>query len=333
MCRIAENRVAQETSSTAAEPGRESQGSGEQAAARPGEVDIPMGFSTQSNLWQCGPYALMHALISLGVLVNEKEISRLAGTDASGTDELELARAAKEFGCKLRTVRHSDPDRARRALVRQLRRGIPCLLCIHQWRHWVAVVKEERGRFILLDSEEKAVLTIVSSEELSRLWGYHQKDEVSRNGNGSLYDLHPLVPRFRVRLRARFSISRARFLRRPENRGLARQWDKYLEDLLVLCRPANRLAVDVISLGEFLRRHGGMIVDQVAFWHGSIARAQAEKVLRNMRFVAATHGLVIPPNDVERVIAGLTAILTLWAGGKFGVSPIYEARKPRRKSK
>jgi len=292
-----------------------------------------MGFNTQPNLWQCGPYALMHALISLGVLVNEKEISRLAGTDASGTDEFQLARAAKEFSCRLRTVRYSDPDHARRALVRQLRRGIPCLLCIHQWRHWVAVVKEERGRFILLDSGKRAVLTIVSSEELSRLWVYHQKDEARRNGNGAVYDLHPLVPRFRARVRARFSISRARFLRRPENRELARRWDEYLEDLLVLCRPAAKLDADVISLGEFLRRHGGMIVDQVAFWHGAIARAQAEKVLRNMRFVAATHGLVIPPSDVERVIAGLTAILTLWAGGKYGVSRFYEARRPRRRSK
>jgi hypothetical protein len=292
-----------------------------------------MGFNTQPNLWQCGPYALMHALISLGVLVNEREISRLAGTDASGTDEYQLARAAREFGCRLRAARYSDPDRARRAIVRQLRRGIPCLICIHQWRHWVAVVKEERGRFILLDSEQRAVLTIVSSEELSRLWVYHEKEEAGDNGSGTLYDLHPLVPRFRVRLRARFSISRARFLRRPENRELARRWDEYLEDLLVLCRPAGRLDADVISLGEFLRRHGGMIVDQVAFWHGAIARPKAEKVLRNMRFVAATHGLVIPSGEVERVIAGLTAILTLWAGGKYGVSPFYEPRRPRRRSK
>ncbi len=292
-----------------------------------------MGFNTQPNLWQCGPYALMHALISLGVLVNEKEISRLAGTDASGTDEIQLARAAKEFNCKLRTVRYSDSDKARRALVRQLRRGIPCLLCIHQWRHWVAVVKEERGRFILLDSEKRAVLTIVSGEELSRLWVYTRKRDERSRENETLYDLHPLVPRFRVHVRGRFSVSRARFLRRPENRDLARHWDEYLEDLLVLCRPAARLDVDVISLGEFLRRHGGMIVDQVSFWHGAIARAQAEKVLRNMRFVAATHGLVIPSSDVERAIAGLTTILTLWAGGKYGVSRFYEAHKPRRKSK
>ncbi len=320
-------------SRSAAYPGRGSELSGQQVTACPGRVDSSMGFDTQPNLWQCGPYALMHALISLGVLVSAKEISRIAGTDASGTDEFQLAKAAKEFNCRLRTMRYSDPDRARRALVRQLRRGIPCLLCIHQWRHWVAVVKEERGRFILLDSEERAVLTIVTYEELSRLWVYRQKDEVRKNGEDTLYDLHPLVPRFRVLLRGRFSISRARFLRRPENRELARRWEEYLEDLLVLCTPASRTDADVISLGEFLRRHGGMIIDQVAFWHGAIARAQAEKVLRNMRFVAATHGLVIPADDVAHVIAGLTAILTLWAGGKYGVSRFYEARRPRRKSK
>ncbi len=289
-----------------------------------------MGFDPQSNLWQCGPYALKHALIMLGVLVDERRISAIAGTDESGTDERQLARASRRFGCELRESRSTDPDEARRHLSEYLHRGIPCLICVHHWRHWVAIVKEQRGRFILLDSEDDAVLTIVTWRQLSQMWVYHAKGRGIRTPADTIFDLYAVVPRFRVQLRARFSLSRARFLRRPENRQLARGWDEYLQDLLEVCKPRTPLSENVISLGEFLRRHEGTIVDQVAFWHGKTARRALVKVLENMRFVADTYGLVIHHDDEKRSIAGLTAILTLWAVSRYGVGPVYQLKRRTR---
>jgi hypothetical protein len=287
-----------------------------------------MGFRTQPKKWQCGPYALMHALIILGVLVDEKEVLYLTETDSTGTDEMQLGRAARKLGCRLGAIRRYDPDKARKVLIRHLKRGIPCLICVHGWEHWVTAVKEERGKFILLDSEDDPVLSIVTWKELARSWVYRRrKSEIDDSKPATVYDLHPLLPEFRVRVRARFSMARARLLRRPENQDLAYRWDEYLSDLLVLCRPATKLDADVISFREFARRYGEMVLDQVAYWHGAISRPQAAKVLRNMRFVATTHGLVIPYSEVRRAIAGLTAILTLWASGKYGVSLIYGARK------
>jgi len=282
-----------------------------------------MGFDTQPNLWQCGPYALKHALIMLGVLVDEHRISRIAGTDASGTDEEQLARAARKYGCELSESRNTEPEEARRELADCLHRGIPCLMCVHQWRHWVAVVKEERGKFILLDSEDAAVLTICTWPQLRGIWGCRPKIAGVPEPDAEVFDLYPVVPRFRVQLRARFSLARARFLRRPENRDLARQWNEYLEDLLNVCTPRTPLSERVISLGEFLRRHEGMIVDQVAYWHGKAPRRALVKVLENMRFVADTHGLVVRHDDEKRTIAGLTALLTLWAVRRGGVGPVY----------
>jgi hypothetical protein len=286
-----------------------------------------MGFSTQPNFWQCGPYALKHALIMLGILVDERKITKVAGTDENGTDEKDLGRAARKFGCVLKEIRRDDPEEARRELVESLRNGNPCLICVHQWRHWVAIVKEEKGRFILLDSEDRAVLTIVGWERLMTIWGYRPKN---RRPSDILYDLYSLVPRFRVQTRARFSLARARFLRRPENRELARQWDEYLEDLLIICKPRTPLSENVISLGEFLRRHEAMIVSQIAYWHGRIEPKAVRKVLRNLRFVADMHGLVVHRDDEKRTIAGLTALLTLWAGSRYGVGPVYESRRNSR---
>jgi len=55
-----------------------------------------MGLYPQPNNWQCGPFALKHALIMLGKIVNEKDISRIAGAHWwGGADEIKLSRAAK----------------------------------------------------------------------------------------------------------------------------------------------------------------------------------------------------------------------------------------------
>ena len=142
-----------------------------------------MGFRVQPNLWQCGPYALKHALIMLGILVDERKITRIARSNGSGTDERSLARAARRFGCDLKEIRLEEPDDARKELTGFLRDGIPCLLCVHQWKHWVAVVKEEKGKFLLLDSEDAAVLTIVGWKELSTMWGfsYAQRRRAAQN--------------------------------------------------------------------------------------------------------------------------------------------------------
>ncbi len=286
-----------------------------------------MGFSTQPNFWQCGPYALKHALIMLGIIVDEKKITKAARADATGSNEKDLARAASQFGCRLKEVRKRDAREARASLVDYLRRGIPCLICINQWRHWVVIVKAERGKFILLNSEDAAVLTILTWDQLRSIWVFHPGTRNRENIKDTLFDLYPLLPNFRVQVKARFSIARAQFLRKRENRTLAQQWDEYLSDLLKLCKPRTPQSEYFISLGEFLRRHGGMILDQIIYWHGKIQRKAAEKLLRNMRFVADTHGLVVHTDDERRVIAGISTILTLWACSKYGVGPVYKARK------
>jgi len=283
-----------------------------------------MGLYPQPNQWQCGPFALKHALVALGISADEKAIAKIAGTNWwYGTDDIQLGKAVRHFDCKMLMIRRHDPERARRELIGYLRRGIPALLCVYEWGHWVTAVKAESGKFILLDSKDKAVLTIQSWPELKGNWVYHERDEHDRRHFETIYDFHPIVPLFRVHTKAKFSLARAKFLRRLKNRRLSRTWDDYVSDLLTLCTPRTPLSEKVISLGEFLRRHEQMILDQVDHWHGSINRRAAERILKNMHFVADTYGLVIRKEDEKRTIAGITSILALWAAAEFGVHPVY----------
>lgn len=284
-----------------------------------------MGIEPQPNLWQCGPFALKHALIALGIFAEESTITRIAGSRSKyGTDEEQLRRAARFYQCDLPMVRRHDPELARKDLVKYLRRGIPALLCVNDWNHWVAVVKSEDGRFILLDSQDKAVLTILTWTELKNRWVHSEQDEYDKEHWENLFDIHPVLPRFRVHTKAKFSIARAQYLRRPENARLSRYWDEYLADLMTIAKPRTPLSQKVISLGEFLRRHERMIVGQVDFWHGAINQRRAFKILKNLHFVADTYGLVIHDEDEKRTIAGITSILTLWATSRFGSPRVYE---------
>lgn len=259
------------------------------------------------------------------MLVDEKAISRIAGTNWwYGTDEIQLAKAARHFGAELLMIRRHNAEDARRELLDYLRKGIPSLLCVQDWSHWITAVKAEAGKFILLDSKDKAVLTILTWGQLKRIWVYRERDEHDPTFVRTIYDFHPVVPKFRVQTKARFSIARAKYLRRPENRMLSRHWDQFIEDLLTICKPRTPRSENVFSLGEFFRRHEAMIVDQVAHWHGEIVKRQARKLLKQMHFVADTYGLVIPEEDEKRVIAGITAILSLWAAAKYGVHPFYD---------
>ncbi|HQR18868.1 MAG TPA: hypothetical protein PK948_10875 [Gemmatimonadales bacterium] len=290
-----------------------------------------MGIYPQPNIWQCGPFALKHALVTLGVLKDEREISKLAGSHWwHGTDDLQLGRAARRFNCDLLMIRRHNERQARTELIRYLRRGIPVLLCVDEWSHWLTAVNVEQGKFILLDSREKKVVTIADWPTLRRMWVYHEDDEVDDTATHTYFDLHPVVPRVRRQTKAQFSLARARILRRAANRRLAELWDVYLGDLLVLCRTRTPLSRKVFSLGEFFRRHEEMIIEQVDYWHGNIDHRAAKNVLYNLHFVADTYGLVVPAGQEKRTIAGITAILSLWAAGAYGVQPVYGPRPRRR---
>lgn len=291
-----------------------------------------MGLYPQPNHWLCGPFALKHALIMLGILVDEREIARISGTHWwTGTDEVKLAKAARKYGVDMELVRKHDATRARRELVEWLRSGYPVLLCVREWEHWVTAVKEEQGRFIILDSLQKEVLSIYSWNQLKNLWVYHEEDEYDEETVHTVYDLHPVTPhRGAAKMQGKFTVARARYLRRLTNRDLAQRWDVYLDDLLVISRPRVARAERVFSLGEFFRRHETMILDQLDLWHGGIDRPAAKKILDNMHFVADTYGLVIHHEDEKRSIAAVSMLLAMWAAERYGVNPIYgSAKRPR----
>lgn len=289
-----------------------------------------MGIDRQPNDFSCGPWALKHALNVLGIIADPVGLSRLARTHwASGTDERRLARAARAHDCDMPLVRRLDPAAARKVMVKHLRGGYAVLVCVDEWEHWITVVSHSKGRFVALDSRCEPVVIILDWRELEARWAYQDEDEDGRSL--TVYDLFPVEPRFRREVHGHFSVARARALRRPENRDLALCWDRYVEDLLAICRPRSPHHVEPLTMGEFLRRNLDTLLQRVAYWHGGIERDQLRRVLRNLRFVADTYGMVIPAGMQRRALADVAILLTLWAAGHSPINPLYVPEPKRRR--
>jgi hypothetical protein len=283
------------------------------------------GFYPQPNEWTCGPFALKHALLALGRMVDVTQIAQTAKTHWwSGTDEIQLARAAREFECDLLLERRSDSEEARKLLVKFLHERTPVLLCVDEWTHWITVLRAEGNRFVVVDSNSDPLLCVRTWPQLRKWWSYKDVD-YSKTDPPVLYDLMAVVPRFRTTVKADFSVERVKFLRRPENRRLALHWNEYLEDLLEICRPPSVRIAQPLSMAEFLRRHAELLMTRVVYWHGDVNRDEVSRVLRDLRFVSETYGLVIPASMSRRALADLAIVISLWSCADRGVGPMFGA--------
>ena len=282
-----------------------------------------VGFYPQPNDWTCGPFALKHALVTLGRIVDEDQVSAHTRTHWwSGTDEIRLARAARAFDCDLKLVRTRDAERARTLLRGELRNRNPVILCVDGWEHWITAVRYEAGRFVLIDSNLDPVLDSLAWPQLMSRWGYHDED-YDPEDPPVIFDYFSVRPRYRTQVKADFSLARLRHLRRPENRRVAEYWNQYLEDLLEICRPPSARFVEPLSMGEFLRRNQDLIISRVVYWHGDVDRQVVVRLLKDFRFVAETYGLIIPAASRRRAVADIAILATMAVVAINGVGDIY----------
>jgi hypothetical protein len=287
-----------------------------------GQVGGP-GFYPQPNEWTCGPFALKHALLALGRMVDVSEIAQTAKTHWwSGTNEIQLARAARVFECDLVLERKRDAEEARKVLIQHLREQTPVLLCVDEWSHWITVLRAEDRRFVVVDSLDDPLLSVRTWPQLRNWWRYHDTD-YAQDDPPILFDMMAVAPRFRTTVKGDFSVERVKFLRRPENRRLARHWNEYLEDLLEICKPPSVRIAEPLSMGEFLRRHQELLLTRVVYWHGDVSRDEVTRILRDLRFVSETYGLVIPASMSRRALADLAIVVALWACADRGVNGMF----------
>ena len=240
-------------------------------------------------------------------MVDVKQLATTARTHWwSGTDEIQLARAAREFECDLVLERRSDPEQARKLLVKLPARADAGAAV----RRRVDALDHGAARRRIAGSSSSTRTTIRCSRcargRSSATGGsYHDVDYI-KHKPPVLYDLMAVTPRFRTTVKADFSVERVKFLRRPENRGSRVTGTSTSR---TSSRSASHRRVRIaqpLSMGEFLRRHAELLMTRVVYWHGDVNRDEVARLLRDLRFVSETYGLVIPASMSRRALADLS---------------------------
>ncbi len=128
------------------------QGTGGQGKPwQPADVN-GVAVEPQRNNWSCGPAALRYCLLVHGIDKEIAYISRIAGSTRAGTDERKQIKAARHLGCKLANYNRRSPVTAHHLIETKLRLGVPLILCVEKWQHWIAVIHKSRKGFLVFDS-------------------------------------------------------------------------------------------------------------------------------------------------------------------------------------
>lgn len=278
-----------------------------------------MSFYPQPNKYQCGPFALKYALVMLGVFAGEKSIARIAGsTWWHGTDEIGLSIAAKYYDCRLKYFRREIGEDAIKVLIQHLKRGYPCILSVDKWGHWITVTNWQQGKFIFIDSSKPKVINVYSAKQLISRWKYIDPDDEFKS-----FDGYALIPYFKPRTRAKFTLAKARYVMQKKNSDLAKHWDTYFNDLIAICKPRTATSIHTISFGEFLRRYEKMIIEEVVYWHGIPTYNELRKIVDKMKFIADVYNLIIYIDEHKKALVDITSLLMMYACGKYGMEKIY----------
>jgi len=281
----------------------------------PGSGDIhpdsDMGIYGQPNSWTCGPFALKHALLALGVFAREDELARVAGsTQQHGTDEPGLRRAARAHGVELRVQREREPRAADQGLRAWLGRGVPVLLCLDQWEHWVTAVAADGEHVIMFDSKYDAPLRAEPWEPLLTRLACRRR-YVRGLWTRTLYDLHPVVPRSGAGFRLALTPARARHLLCEENAPLAHRWDEYARALLPLS-PVPRSVMQLelgLDLESFIEARRSAILDLATAGAGDGLQARAARTVDGMAFVAGMYRIALRPELEAEAVPRLGGIV------------------------
>lgn len=272
-----------------------------------------MSFYKQPLTYQCGPFALKYALVMLGKMEDEKEIEDLAGsTWWKGTDEIGLEKAANYYECDFTAIDPSNhPRKALNKLNSYLNKGIPAILCVDRWSHWIAVVGRDKDKYVCVDSGMRKVIIVLKDKALLRRWKNVDKKVEHYSG-------YAITPWHKLKTRAKFTVDNARKLMSDKYEELALHWDTYFLILAEHTRSRSPMAEYTITFKEFSRRYQKLIVELVADWHGDISYKTLNDIFENFQFIASIYGMVIHHNDEKNAIINFTCVLTMFATHNYG---------------
>ena len=136
---------------------------------RPTSIGVVVRY--QARKFTCGPASISNAFSVFGVEIEEDTIAEVAQTSASGgTSDRGMKKAIQHFNFVAEPVQHRVADLALEDLKRRLSGGVPVILCVDQWSHWVTAIGRLGDTYIIVDPASKTLVLFLTTEQLLRRW-------------------------------------------------------------------------------------------------------------------------------------------------------------------
>ena len=98
------------------------------------------GYGLQEDDYLCGPASLQRAFRQYGVRLSQTRIAEACGTEIDeGSGDEEIHRGILHFGFSLDPYETDVWNEGINWLDDCITRGLPVLLCVDDWSHWVCV--------------------------------------------------------------------------------------------------------------------------------------------------------------------------------------------------
>lgn len=129
----------------------------------------------QQKNHDCGPFAILNALLAIGKRTSLREIKRHTATTEDGTNEHGLQNCVERLGL-VATEFTASKTEAYQIVKDNVSVGRPVILCVEAYRHWVAAVGVIGNRIIVMDSwnsmanKAECGINVCNKNQLLRWW-------------------------------------------------------------------------------------------------------------------------------------------------------------------
>ena len=130
----------------------------------------------QKNKWACGPWALRHCFLKLGLDIDPYDLIHMCHSTRAGTGDRGMELGAFLAGGRWRTIDVESAAEAKRQIHRLLKKGIPLVLSVEKWEHWIACLHVSARGYLIFDSSRPGpVIQLWSWNKLKKRLRYVDK--------------------------------------------------------------------------------------------------------------------------------------------------------------
>lgn len=289
----------------------------------------PTGFEFQEE-YDCGPFALSHALNLIGIPSEMEDMRvksryvapksflggmwKLIYDDNLGTDEKGIKSAIKKIGATKEEYHSDNPTEALIFIDNNLSKGYPIIMFVNYSQdydddgHWMVCAGKLDDYYVIIDSAPDGYekIDFYDEEELLDRFVWYEEDYEEEDE--WYYDIYLLAVKPNNTPSCVKNISKfCNELMSDED--LQEWWGFYLNDLLDISNYSFGNTEGKILLSEIIEKHQEKIFESISYWLEEIDEEYLEYEIENYKIVANAYEFSVPESAVEETILSFVCSL------------------------